>query len=539
MALRPLEGNMDSLDKADGRKVSDLQMWALVILRLVVGWHFLYEGIAKLFNPGWSSAGYLQVSRWVLGGLFQWVAETPAVLRIVDLLNIWGLILIGLALLFGAFTRLAAISGAALLLLYYVGNPPLVGMGLDIPAEGSYLVINKNLVEMFALIVIALFPTGAFVGLDRLWTRRKAEAVPEAPVEEADTAVALPSKPLPAEPFSRRDLIMTSAALPLVGAFGYALYRKKQWESYEERNLVDAMTSASTKALDVGSLGDLKGEMPYGVIQDTAFSRLILGGNLLSGWAHSRDLIYVSQLVKAYHNKDKIFATLLLAEKCGINTLLTNPILCTIIEEYWKRDIGKIQFISDCAGLDYDENGARPTQYNEYLDRIKRAIDYGATACYIQGETADYYMKEGKSDAIGKALQLIRDRGVLVGIGAHHIETVQACVEAGFTPDFWMKTLHHHEYWSARHPEWHDNKYCFSPQQTIDYMEALEQPWIAFKTMAAGAIHPSEAFQYAFEKGADFVCAGMYDFQLVEDCNIALDALNTDLTAVRRRPWRA
>jgi hypothetical protein len=72
--------------------------------------------------------------------------------------------------------------------------------------------------------------------------------------------------------------------------------------------------------------------MLHGVIQNTSFSRLILGGNLLSGWAHSRDLIYVSQLVKAYHNKEKIFATLLLAEKCGINTLLTNPILCTIIE---------------------------------------------------------------------------------------------------------------------------------------------------------------------------------------------------------------
>ncbi|UCF35917.1 MAG: DoxX family membrane protein [Acidobacteriota bacterium] len=529
-----------TLTDSDFRKgLSKTQLWALVILRVVIGWHFLYEGIAKLIDPNWSSAGYLQVSRWILGDLFQWIAETPAVLEVVDLLNIWGLVLIGLALLLGAFTRIAAVAGAALLLLYYVGNPPLVGMGLEIPSEGSYLVINKNLVEMVALVVLALFPTGAFAGLDRIWSRRQSEPVPgrdkPTPVHES----AIESKPLPVSPFSRRELIMTSATLPFAGAFGYALYKKGQWESYEEKNLVDAMTSASTKALDVASLGELKGPMPRGVIRETEFSRLILGGNLLSGWAHSRDLIYVSQLVKAYHNKEKIFATLLLAERCGVNTLLTNPILCTIIEEYWKRGIGKIQFISDCAGLDYDANGAHPTPYDEYLDRIRRAIDYGATACYIQGETADYYMKEGKADAIEKALQLIRDRGVLVGIGAHHIETIQACVDAGFDPDFWMKTLHHHGYWSARHPEHHDNMYCFNPDQTIEYMESLEQPWIAFKTMAAGAIHPRDAFRFAFEKGADFVCAGMYDFQMVEDCNIALDAFNTNLAAVRRRPWRA
>ena len=71
-------------------------------------------------------------------------------------------------------------------------------------------------------------------------------------------------------------------------------------------------------------------------------------------------------------------------------TLLTNPILCTVINEYWKRGIGEIKFISDCAGLDYDDKGAHPTPFNDYLDRIKKAIDYGATACYIQGETADF-----------------------------------------------------------------------------------------------------------------------------------------------------
>ena len=176
----------------------------------------------------------------------------------------------------------------------------------------------------------------------------------------------------------------------------------------------------------------------------------------------------------------------------------------------------------------------------EYLDRIQRAIDYGAVACYIQGETADFYMKNGRQKDLEGAMQLIRDNNVILGIGAHHIETIEACVDAGYDPDFWMKTLHHHDYWSAKHEEWHDNKYCFNPERTIEYMESLPQPWIAFKTMAAGAIHPREAFKYAFEKGADFICAGMYDFQMVEDANHALDALASyEVMSERKRAWRA
>ncbi|MCK4990164.1 MAG: hypothetical protein KAS29_06745, partial [Bacteroidales bacterium] len=161
----------------------------------------------------------------------------------------------------------------------------------------------------------------------------------------------------------------------------------------------------------------------------------------------------------------------------------------------------------------------------------------GAMACYIQGETADYYMGHGNAEAIVKAFDLIKQNGVIAGIGAHRIETMKACVDEGFDPDFWMKTLHHHNYWSAAHPEWHDNMYCFDPDGTIEYMKQLKQPWMAFKVMAAGAIHPSDAFRYAFENGADFICAGMYDFQIVEDINITNEILNGKLE--RKRDWMA
>ena len=181
--------------------------------------------------------------------------------------------------------------------------------------------------------------------------------------------------------------------------------------------------------------------------------------------------------------------------------------------------------------------GFPPSPIQEFLDRIQMAIDKGAIACYIQGETADHYIRNGNTDAIGKAFDLIRQNGVMAGIGAHNINTVKACVEAGFDPDFWMKTLHHHNYWSAAHPKRRDNMYCYDPDGTIEYMEQLKQPWMAFKTMAAGAIHPRDAFRYAFENGADFICAGMYDFQIVEDINITNEILNGKLE--RKRDWMA
>ena len=393
------------------------------------------------------------------------------------------------------------------------------------------------MVEFFALFILSLFPTGKHLGLAHFFKVNRI-GVFNQKVTGDPTPAVIHDKPLSSKTLDRRTLIRGFSTLPFLGIFGFALYKQKLWESYEEKNLVDAVTGASAKTMNIASLKELKGTIPVAKIKNTTFSRLILGGNLLSGWAHSRDLIYVSQLVKAYHQKEKIFATLLLAEKCGINTLLTNPILCSLIDEYWKRGIGKIQFISDCAGLNYDSNGKpSPMPFNEYLEKVKRAIDTGAVACYIQGETADYYMRNGKPEAIAKVLDFIRQNGLLTGIGAHRTETIRACVETGFIPDFWMKTLHHHNYWSAKNPEWHDNMFCYDPEETIGCINSLPQPVIAFKVMAAGAILPSDGFRYAFENGADFVCAGMYDFQLVEDVNIACEVLKSDLK--RSRKWYA
>jgi hypothetical protein len=191
--------------------------------------------------------------------------------------------------------------------------------------------------------------------------------------------------------------------------------------------------------------------------------------------------------VKAYHTKDEIFATLLLAENCGVNTLLTNPILCTLIDEYWKRNIGQIQFISDCVGLDYSKGTPVAIPFTQYLDRIKRAIDYSACACYIQGETTDHFLKHGQLDQLSKAIEFIRQNRVMVGMGAHEIETIMASVDAGLAPDFWMKTLHPFKYWSAQHPQEHDNVFCRKPDEYLGWNHRA----FAFQCELAGTSSPS------------------------------------------------
>ena len=496
----------------------------LTLLRIGVGWHFAYEGLVKLLTPGWTASGYLQTANWLGADVFHWMASQPAVLKAVDQANMWGLLLIGLALMLGLFTRWAAILGIGLLALYYVAHPALFGQDAGV-AEGSYLIVNKNVVELLALCVLALRPTdgagldGLFAGW-RSWRRR------------GSTTAFVPggTSEMMASPLSRRQVLASLAGLPFLGGFVMAVLKKRGYESREEGQLtarVDAISSPSMKALSFETLDDLRGKAPTAKIGNVELSRVMLGGNLMNGFAHARDLIYVSNLIKAYHGEGKIYETFKLAEACGINAIITNPILAPMIASYWQKGIGRIKFLAQCKGK----------TEKELLDVVRYAIDQGACAAYIQGQAADTYVQDGNFEWIAKALQVIRDNGLPAGIGGHYLQTIKGCVEQGFQPDFWMKTLHHHQYWSARVEDQHDNLWCEDPEDTIAFMEQLPQPWIAFKVLAAGSIHPQDGFRYAFENGADFLCVGMYDFQVVENVNISLDILTSNLP--RRRAWCA
>ena len=148
--------------------IDDMQLYGLVVLRVLIGWHFLYEGIAKLLNPYWSSAAFLLDAKWIFSGLAKWIVSNPSILSLADNLNMWGLTLIGACLILGLFGKHVSMLGMFLVLVYYLFTPSFWWLEYARPGEGSYLVVNKNLIEACALFVVYLFPTSELIGLDRL-----------------------------------------------------------------------------------------------------------------------------------------------------------------------------------------------------------------------------------------------------------------------------------------------------------------------------------------------------------------------------------
>jgi len=534
---------------ATGKNQNIIQI-LFTLTRIFIGWHFLYEGVTK-WSSSWSSAGYLLESQWLFSGFFHWIAQTPDVLHVVDLLNIAGMILIGICLLLGLFTRISAFTGALLVLLYYIANPPFIGYMGGSTGEGNYLVVNKQLIEMAILFTVVFLPRDFFWSIDRWIVRIKQRREEEKEVNQSAFA-----------PTGRREMLKDLMALPFLGGFSWLLLKKKKWESFEELSLISENSrvnaiSSATMLTQFAKLDQLKHKVPMGKIKGYEISRLIFGGGMVSGYAHSRDLIYVSPLIQSYNNDEKVIDTLKLCEAVGINTMILRVDNNTlkILKKYRKRG-GTLQWIAQCR---ITEENIRPD--------IDSAIENGAIGIYIQGMDCDKFVRDNKFGVLKSAVDYIRQKDqnnqIICGFAAHDLTVVVECEKRGLDLDFYMKTFNSGNYWTAgprliNDPNWkpdpsgnivvpeyagnimeqghHDNMWCNTPEQTLEYMKKVEKPWIAYKVLGAGAIHPKDGFKFAFENGADFACVGMFDFQLVENTNIVYKTIS-DISQ-RERPWR-
>jgi hypothetical protein len=327
----------------------------------------------------------------------------------------------------------------------------------------------------------------------------------------------------PQDPVSRRDFINRSLAT--AGAVSAV-----------------AVSDASAAAADGPKPAPpASSTFPYGMLGKARISRLMVGGNLIGGWMHARDLSYVNSLFRAYATDEKIVQTLKLAEECGINTVFETG--GNFVTEYNRRYNGHMQFIPHI-----EVNTSQTPQ--QLADHVKQQVDTGAVALYVWGVSADTLVRDGEVARLGRAVEVAKKHGLPVGVGGHSLQVPMQCEKIGVPCDFYVKTFHTDDYPSATPKElrkdfawlggakgWYDNMWCLNPEETAAFMKSVGKPWVAFKILAAGAVPPQVGFQFAFKNGADFVAVGMFDFQVKANCHILEQAVKRNQK--RERPWRA
>ena len=301
--------------------------------------------------------------------------------------------------------------------------------------------------------------------------------------------------------FCRRDLLKKGlgASAALVGGVSY---ERKALMAHMMAPAQDATAKEPVKGLQRGKFGEYE------------VSRLIIGGDPVSGIAHAGELVYQADFMKQYFDTPKILETLTLAEQNGINTLLmrADDRIISHYNMFKKERGGTLQWIATTA----------PEQGDPAVS-AKRARDNGAIAAYLHGGVADQLVKNGKVDEIGEIVEGLKKLGIMAGIGAHVLDTARACVHARIDPDFYMVTINRVNY------------YCSEAAEVGAFMRTIRKPWIAFKVLGAGRVKPQEGFRMAFERGGDFLAVGMFDWQIRDDVAHVQEMLANGFN--RERDW--
>ena len=432
----------------------------VAVLRLVIGWHFLYEGLWKLMQPeGWSCASYLNASQGPLAAIFTWMASQGWIVVVGDWAVMLGLVAIGLSLLSGVLSRVAALFGIALMTMFYCCQPPEPFAEAFSGADGRFFVLERNVLEALGLLLVASVPCWrGFV----------------------------------------RTLLPGALALAVFGGCFFLQYRAGAFQK------VEAITSATVKVHEFTALAALKSPFAEKAkIGGVEISRLALGGDLIAGHAHARDLIWTDEFMLRYNSGATLPRTVRYCLHCGIDAVFAETPFLRPMLSAAKAVRGDLKFFANCA----DEK-----------DAVK-AAKFGAKGVYMRPEIADALAQKGDASALRLFFADLKATGLAVGVGAEDVATVKFCVESGIAPDFWVLAYHSLDYPAATLKTRCNNIWCVDPVAAAAYMRTRPEPWVAIRGLAGGAIMPETAYKFAVDGGAAAVALDLLDYRIVETVN--------------------
>ena len=432
----------------------------VAILRIAIGWHFLYEGLWKLMQTeGWSCASYLNASQGPIAPVFKWMASQGWIVAAGDWAVMIGLVAIGLSLLTGILARVAALFGIALMAMFYGCQPPEPFAEAFSGADGRFFVIERNVLEALGLMLVASVPCWrGFV----------------------------------------RTLLPGALALAVFGGCFFLQYRAGAFKK------VEAVTSATVKVHEFTALAALKSPFAEKAkIGGVEISRLALGGDLIAGHSHARDLIWTDEFMLRYNSGATLPRTVRYCLHCGIDAAFAETPFLKPMLSAAKAVHRDFKFFANCA---------------DAKDAAK-AAKLGARGVYMRPEIADALAKKGDASSLRLFFADLRATGLAAGVGAEDVATVKFCAESGIAPDFWVLAYHSLDYPAATLKTRCNNIWCVDPVAAAAYMKTRPEPWVAIRGLAGGAIKPEKAYRFAVDGGAAAVAIDLLDYRIVETVN--------------------
>ena len=437
---------------------------AVAVLRIAIGWHFLYEGLWKLMqSDGWSCVSYLGAAQGPLAPVFTWMATQGWLVAVGNWAVMLGLTAIGLSLMSGVLSRVAAVFGIALMAMFYCCQPPEPFAEAFSGADGRFFILERNAVEAIGLALVVVTP--CWLGF-------------------------------------LRTFLPGAFALAVFGGCFFLQCRAGAFKK------VEAVTSATVKVHEFTALAALK--TPFADkanISGVEISRLALGGDLIAGHAHARDLIWTDEFMRRYNSGATLPRTVRFCLHCGIDAAFVESDFVVPMLSAAKDVGGDLKLFANCA----DAAAA------------SSAASGGAKAVYLRPEVTDSMAKKRDVDGLKALFAGIKAAGLPSGIGAEGIDSVKFCVDNGVLPDFWVVAYHSLEYPAARMETRCNNIWCVDPVAAAAYMKERPEPWVAIRGLAGGAINPVKAYGFAVKGGASAVAIDLLDYRIVDTVNNIVD----------------